>query len=247
MINQNGVGSPGEDEKRTKGYVFFRRFPILSSILMMVILSIIIVFVFLFLASRYTRHGENVVLPNVIGLPLETAMSLLESNKLSCEVVDSMYTLGRTPGTVIDVVPSEGAKIKPHRTVFLKVVAFGKPQQSIPEVSNMSMRQARATLEGLGFTRIEVRYVPGEFDNLTQALATSSGKKLSPGERVSIDTPITILVSSNNIDLPSSNTLDSEWDKFLSDSLAVDSVPKAKKQEKKEEPVEPMDENERWW
>lgn len=247
MVNRKGNSSTQKENEQKKPKGFFRRFPILANIFIMAVLSVVFIFVALFLFDRYTRHNKSVVLPNVVGLPLESAVDLLEANHLSYEVVDSLYTLDKTPGTVLDVVPHEGSAVKPLRTVYLTVVAFGKPQQVIPEVSNMSMRQARATLEGLGFTQISVRYVPGEFDNLTQSLSTSSGRPLVAGERVALDTPITLVVSSNNIDMPDSLVVGDEWTQFLGDSLRVDSLSNTEKVEKKEETTEVMEENERWW
>lgn len=222
---------------------FFSRFPILATLLLMILLSIIIVFGVLIYLDRYTLHGESVTIPPLKGKALREVDSLLQGCGLSFEVVDSIYALDRTPGSVHEVVPSEGSEVKPGRTIYITIVAKEKPQQVMPEVSNMSMRQARATLEGLGFTSISVRYIPGDFDNLTQMVKDTQGRTLSAGSRVSLDTPLILIVSSNNVDLPDSLRFDSFTD-IPSDSL---SLLNEELDNQEERPEKPLEKEESWW
>lgn len=225
---------------------FYKRFPILTHLFIMALLSALILFAIFFFLDRYTRHGATVTVPAVVGLSLNEANESIEAVNLSCEVVDSIYTLDRTPGSILEVVPHEGSLVKPHRTVYLTIVAKEKPQQVIPEVTNMSMRQAKATLEGLGFRTILVKYIPGEFDNLTQMVCNKQGKAFAAGERVSLDEELIIVVSSNNVDHP-----DVSLDEELQWLLAPDSLdyrqPKEKETEQQPIEEEPLSEEESWW
>lgn len=240
---QNEKKSTKSEKKQGKS--FTQRYPILANLLLMVAISIVIVFALMLIFNRYTRHGDSVVIPTVKGKMLSEVASTLEHANLTYEVVDSLYSMNQTHGTVLDIVPNEGAKVKPHRTVYLTVVALNKPQQVIPELSNMSMRQAKATLEGLGFVQISVRYIPGEFDNLTRAVHGADGKELPAGTRVNIDTPLTLVVTSNNIDMPDSLMIKEDWSNYMgSDSILMrrsDTVIN------KEKTPEKMEDNEAWW
>lgn len=224
---------------------FFRRFPILANLLVMVVISLVIIISSLFLFDTYTLHNKSITIPKVENLPIDKAVTLLEESNLSYEVVDSVFTLDKTPGTVLDIVPFEGSTVKPHRTVYLTVVARGKPQQSIPTLENLSMRQAKATLEALGFTSLSIRYIPGDFPDLVQYVSATNGGRLTPGQKVSIDTPLTLVVSSNIIDIPDSLRDDEEWGVFLGDSIQrKDSLFHSQKQEGE---LEVMEGDESWF
>lgn len=172
---------------------------LLTHIALMVLLSIVIIVVSLILLDVYTLHGKSTVVPDVLGRPIEEAQSMLKKQHLAYEIIDSIYTKDALPGSVQDIQPKVGSRVKPNRTMFIVINSNQRPQVVIPSLSDMSLRQAEATLQGLGFTQLYVKYVAGEYDNLTQGVANSSGQVLSPGQRVDISTPLTLIVTTNNI------------------------------------------------
>lgn len=247
MVNTNSdKGSPKTDsaenkhKKSNEKRGLFYRFPLLGNLVLMILLTMLVIGGILILLDRYTRHGQSVTIPNVRGLSLEEAAAVLEKSDLRYELVDSVYTKGAVPGAIHDIVPEEGGFVKPGRLVFLTINAFSKPQSIIPELKDMSMRQARATLMGLGFTDISVFYKPGEYDNLTQAVTDLSGKELSPGTRIDITAPLRIVVSSNNITLIQQEG-HSDFPPALgeTDSLRQDSLP--------DKQPEKIEDDEAWW
>lgn len=124
---------------------------------------------------------------------------MLKKQHLAYEIIDSIYTKDALPGSVQDIQPKVGSRVKPNRTMFIVINSNQRPQVVIPSLSDMSLRQAEATLQGLGFTQLYVKYIAGEYDNLTQGVANSAGQVLSPGQRVDISTPLTLIVTTNNI------------------------------------------------
>ncbi len=57
----------------------------------------------------------------------------------------------------------------------------------------MSLRQARSTLEGLGFEKIRELYVPSEYKDLVLGVRFN-GIELDPGARVPASASLTIVV-----------------------------------------------------
>lgn len=174
---------------------FFQKYKLLSTLLLMVVISVVLLAIIFGGLSLFTRHNHSIRVPKVKGIPFDKACHRLEDSDLRYEVIDSVYVEDVAPGTVLDVIPAEGSEIKPNRIVFLTVKAFYPQQMIIPNVSNVSERQARATLLSIGFSKISVKYVSGSHDNLAQAIQLTNGKEVAPGTRLFITTPLVLLVS----------------------------------------------------
>ena len=129
---------------------------LLTHIALMVLLSIVIIVVALILLDVYTLHGKSTVVPDVLGRPIEEAQSMLKKQHLAYEIIDSIYTKDALPGSVQDIQPKVGSRVKPNRTMFIVINSNQRPQVVIPSLSDMSLRQAEATLQGLGFTQLYV-------------------------------------------------------------------------------------------
>ena len=70
-------------------------------------------FTLLFLFLRiFTRHGQAFSVPDLSGLSIREADSLLEERKLRCQVVDSVYNSIVPRGSVISQNPPPEFKVK---------------------------------------------------------------------------------------------------------------------------------------
>lgn len=195
----------------------------------------------------YTNHGETVVIPELRGKSLQTAIQMLDDVNLKYEVVDSIYDKKAIPGSIIEAYPNTGESVKPQRIIFLKIYATSPPRISVPYLKDMSSRQALALLRGLGFEYITERSVPGEYMGLCQGITLANGKPLQAGDLITKDTPLVLLVTGQiRID---SLRLD---DLLAEDSLAGVSSAVAlgdSSKRKKESPLEdePQPEPEHFW
>ncbi|MDR1371980.1 MAG: PASTA domain-containing protein [Dysgonamonadaceae bacterium] len=147
--------------------------------------------------ESYTRHGEYVEIPNVKGLTVEKAETVFANSNLTYQVIDSAFYKNLLPGGIIETIPSAGSKVKKGRTVFLRINSVDAQLTALPEVKDMSQRQAYAILRSLGFEKIETRFVPGQFRDLVTGLE-SRGQTVNPGEKVPLDIPLSLLVSSGS-------------------------------------------------
>ena len=101
--------------------------------------------------DSYTRHNEAVVVPDVKGLSLENAEKLFANSGLRYNVIDSVFSKDVNPGDIVEVVPEAGSKVKQGRIVFVTINALTAQMASMPEVADLSFRQAYAVLRSLGF------------------------------------------------------------------------------------------------
>ena len=159
----------------------------------------------------YTRHNQAVVVPDVKGMTLENATSYFSSSNLRYNVIDSVFSKDVEPGAIVEVVPSVGSKVKEGRIVFVTINALTSRMAVIPEVEDLSFRQAYALLRSRGFSSVEIEYVAGDYKDLAVAVE-SDGRVLRQGEHALLNAPLVLKVSSGDPN-------------FVPDSLALDSIP----------------------
>ena len=168
------------------------------------LLAMLIVIVLLALGVKYgldwyTHHGEGVRIPKVEGMDYGKARSLLEAHGLNIMVSDSGYNKAMAANCVLIQNPGAGTTVKLGHTVYVTVNSPSSPSFAIPDiVDNSSFREAEAKLMSLGFKLTPPEEVAGEKDWVYGVLCR--GRRVSAGERVSIDHPLTLMIGSGQYD-----------------------------------------------
>lgn len=175
--------------------------PIVINLIVAVVVTLAIIVGVLFWLDDYTRHNEAVVVPDVKGLSVDKAAEFFTNNGLQYNVVDSVFSKDVPPGAIVELLPSAGSKVKEGRIVFITVNAKTSQMAVLPEVADLSFRQAYALLKAKGFNKIEIIYKPGEFKDLAIGVQ-SNGRMLSAGKHIAITAPLELLVSSGEEELP---------------------------------------------
>jgi beta-lactam-binding protein with PASTA domain len=85
--------------------------------------------------------------------------------------------------------------VKKGRTIYLTVNSLSARLLTVPDVVDMSQRQALSMLKSIGFESVRTELVAGAFRDLVLGLETQ-GKKLNSGDKIPADTPLTLLISS---------------------------------------------------
>jgi beta-lactam-binding protein with PASTA domain len=168
--------------------------PIIYHIIAVFILLCLLVFFVLRGLSVYTRHNQAIVIPDVKGLQLTDASIFLKNSNLSFTVIDSVYTKDVAPGAIFDIIPPIGSKVKDGRIVFITLNARGQQKGIIPNVVDISFRQAYALMQSQGFTDIEVKYVAGQYRDLVLGIE-SGGKNLDVGTQMPLSSRLALKVS----------------------------------------------------
>ena len=141
----------------------------------------------------YTHHGEGIVVPKLVNMTSKNARLLLEENGLELVVTDSGYNKRLPADCILSKSPGEGMMVKKGHFIYVTVNSPSSPTFAIPDViDNSSYREAEAKLLALGFKLLPPKRILGERDWVYGILCR--GRQLSPGEHVSIDSPLTLLV-----------------------------------------------------
>lgn len=177
--------------EQSNGQSFKKSHPLLFNILLMVLTGCALLWLSLLGLDLWTEHGKYKIVPDMKGYTYAQAVEALHAAGLQPELSDSIYDDKSGPGVVLEQSPKPNTKVKPNRTIYLTINAFSPKVISLPSLVDMSLRQARSTLEGLGIRHIQERYVPSEYKDLVLA-AKFNGVTLEPGARIPTTATITL-------------------------------------------------------
>lgn len=172
---------------------FFKKHLIITNLLAMAGVTVVLLLLAMWGLRLWTDHGKVQVVPDVAGLPLKDAVAALAQYDLKAEVVDSLHVDTTPRGAVVDQVPKAGDKVKPGREVYLTINAYTLKKISVPDLTGASLRQAKATLNSLGFNDVDVTYVPSDYKDLVMTVKVM-GVTLHPGTLLTPDTRLEIEV-----------------------------------------------------
>ncbi len=183
---------------------FIRKNSYVRTLLLAAVLLTALILIVLAWLDIYTQHGKAVEVPDVKGLQVEDAAPFFENKSLHYVVVDSTYFKNVAPGSIVEVIPQPGTKVKLGRTIFLTINSFSSQMYIVPEVQDLSQRQALAMLQAIGFESVQIRSVPGAYRDLVVGLEYK-GRNINPGERIPANSRLTLLVSSGHEEIIFSN------------------------------------------
>ncbi|MEG0601466.1 MAG: PASTA domain-containing protein [Mucinivorans sp.] len=113
----------------------------------------------------FTRHGQQYIVPDMIGLAVDQTDELTSQADLEIVVIDSLFVPGEKAGAILDQDPKPTARVKSGRKVFVVVNAISPKMDVIPYVTGFSLRQAKNTIEGKGFQIERLVYQPDMANN----------------------------------------------------------------------------------
>ena len=124
-------------------------------------LTAVIFFIVLVLFLRLnTRHGDFILVPDLIGKGIDEFESELAELDLKYIISDSgNYNPEFKINSVLDQIPIANAKVKQGRKIYLTLNASDFKMVEIPRITGTTVRQARKTIESLGFIFGKIEYV----------------------------------------------------------------------------------------
>ncbi|MGB9664792.1 MAG: PASTA domain-containing protein [Ignavibacteria bacterium] len=171
---------------------------------LILIFAIFIILIVLFdrvLMPLYVR-GEEVTVPNVVGMTLEQAQVVIKNAGLEPVNGGERYDTKFPKGTVILQRPIANKTVKVGRRIYL-IVSGGNIKVSVPDVRHKRIEEATVLLNRAGLTLGEIFE-----DTLTDIpKGLISVQSIQPNEQVEKGTAIDVWISNvssfGNIEIPS--------------------------------------------
>jgi len=171
---------------------FFKRFPWVLHLLLMLGVSLgLLVLVFMFIRI-YARQGEEYELPDMVG---HNISELLADNPIGLDVVvlDSVYRPGQEGGRILTQDPKGGTKVKQGRKLYITMTAFTPEDAVLPELAGLTVRQAVNELASCGLEPGKLTFVEDPYKN-NVIEQTCKGKTVYAGQQIARGSVIDLVV-----------------------------------------------------
>ena len=172
-------------------FIFSKKF-IINLVVAGLLLAGSIVGLFFWLDS-YTEHDITVEVPDFSGLSLDEIEAFSDTVEIEFAVIDSLYSTEFPRGTVADQEPQVGSRVKRGRTIYLTINALLPKQVAMPNIKNLSLRQAKAVLESVGLKLGDLEYQPDIAENAVLNQKTG-GKIVRNGETIFAGTVVDLVL-----------------------------------------------------
>ena len=192
------------DQVKRKLKNFFRN-PWVKLILINLGLGILFYFIVIFSTIKYldvySNHGEEIIVPNLVGKKSSVAKMQLEEMGLSYEILDSIYDPSLPNGTVkqqmIEPTSISMVKVKENRIIGLRLSKKTELTE-MPDLVFKHIDFAQGILENRGFSS-RIQYKPTKEANGSVLDQKYNGKSITKGTRIPIGSEITLIVGQNEV------------------------------------------------
>ncbi|NBC27436.1 MAG: PASTA domain-containing protein [Bacteroidetes bacterium] len=155
---------------------------ILTGVLLALLLNFVIM-------PEYTNYKEGVTVPDVTKISLTEAQQKLETYGLRHEVLDRRANASYPANYILEQEPAALQIVKPNRKVYLTVNTEVRPTAVVPDVEDLSLRNARIQIENYGFEVGTISYESSRFRNAVME------QSLAPGDTADKGSVINLVVS----------------------------------------------------
>ncbi len=161
-------------------FLFSRSFVI--NLLIAIVFLVALVFFALQYLEDYTLHGKTIEVPNYTGVVWSDTLG--QSNPdFELLISDSIYQKGAEKNLILEQDPMPATTVKRGRKIYLTVSSTKPPTISMPNLVDLSLRQATSLMEIYGLQIGELTYKP---DLCTNCILeqTINGEPAEAGKRV---------------------------------------------------------------
>ncbi len=162
------------------------------NLLIIILLSFFLLWLTIKLLNVYTRHGKVYELPDFSGMTVDE-MEENYGRDYHFILIDSVYSKTAAPGTVVQQDPLPHSKVKRKRNVYYIIVAKTPEKTNMPNLNNLSLRQALVLLESSGLAVKELVYID-HFARNAICEQQYNGKVVKPGTELVKGNKITLYV-----------------------------------------------------
>ena len=164
----------------------------------MVVVIALVVGAIIFL-NVVTKHGQELVVPDLSNLTIEQADSVASDHEMVIDIKDSVFVKRMKRGAVYRQNPAPGSKVKEGRRIALTINAVNAKKITMPNLVGFSMRQAKAELLSRGLVLGKLVYVQDmATNNVLKQLYRNN--EIEPGTMIESESVVDLVVGLNGHD-----------------------------------------------
>ena len=162
------------------------------NLLLIVVSCFVLLWLTIKMLNVYTRHGKVFEMPDFSGLTTQE-VERMYGKDYNFILIDSIYSKTQEPGSIVQQDPLPGSKVKQGRNVYYIIVAKAPERTTMPNLNNLSLRQAIVLLESSGLEVKELEYVE-HFARNAICEQRFNGLVIKPGTELIKGSKITLYV-----------------------------------------------------
>ncbi|MEI7897545.1 MAG: PASTA domain-containing protein [bacterium] len=170
-------------------FLFSKKF--LKHFLISIGITLVLVWITLQSLAWYTKHNDYIIVPDYRGLFFTDVKSSPDNSNYQFSVIDSIFDADKPKGSILSQDPYPGAKVKKNRMVYLTVTSMVPEKTTMPDLRDLTLRQAQSMLESAGLKLGKLLYIKS-FDEdavqnqLFKGRTIKAGTELDKGSVISL-------------------------------------------------------------
>ena len=146
-----------------------------------------------------TNHGEFVEVPDFSKMSVPEMRKSVEEAKLRYEVLDSANFNPDYPRfSIIEQNPPAGNKVKENRKIYFTVNPSGYKKVSVPNIIQVTQRNAESMLRAVGLDVQRVTYIDQLGKDMVYYIKYK-GKQIKPGDKLPKTSKIELVCGNGSI------------------------------------------------
>jgi eukaryotic-like serine/threonine-protein kinase len=158
-----------------------------------ILLLLILIFIIGWSLNFYTQHGKELEVPPLTGINYDEIKNSDLTESFQFVVIDSVYDDHFNKGEIVLQDPIQGSKVKKGRKIYLTTVATQPENVSMPNLKDLSLRQALNELRANGLKLEKLTYIKYFARNAVVAQLID-GDTILPGDRTLKGTPVELIL-----------------------------------------------------
>jgi len=175
---------------------FYKDYKVFSTLVIMLLISVMAVFVASWLTRFITNHGQEYDLPDFTGMDEEQMKNYEKEENIygyTFVINDSVFVPDKKGGIVLSQDPAAGSKVKKGRKIYLSIVALSMPNVEMPNLVDLSLRQAENMLKSNDLQLGQVIYKASKYPNAVLE-QRYKGRVIEVGTLVPYQSKVTLIV-----------------------------------------------------
>lgn len=114
------------------------------------VITALLLWITFYSLSWYTKHSDYIVVPDFRGQLISDVVRGDKYNDFKFAINDSIFDSEKSKGSILSQDPYPGSRVKHNRMVYLTIVSLIPEKTAMPDLKDLSLRQAQSMLESSG-------------------------------------------------------------------------------------------------
>ena len=167
--------------------------PVAKHIALAVVAVLLLLWITFRFIGCYTRHGDEIMVPNLIGVQASKINETDPEANFEFLVIDSVYDEGYEKGVVVLQDPPASSMVKKGRKVYLTINSSQPEMVAMPNLVDLSLRQALNIVKSAGLKIGSLDYVD-HFAKNAVLDQKYEGYNIQPGTMLQKGSPVQLIM-----------------------------------------------------